>query len=104
MLDFFTRLLFEDFWVLAAFAAPVFIVALAIHRRRLTSRTKRGVQITIGCFLLILAVQYLVVTDREAIEKLIRTLARAVDEGNVPGIGEHLDETFATRDSDKQTF
>ncbi len=104
MIDFFRRLFFEDFWLLVAVAVPILIIALAIHRRKLTSRTRMGLMSTLGGFLLLFVLQFVVVTDREAIESTIRILARAVDEGDVPVIGEHLDGAFTAEHWNKSSF
>jgi hypothetical protein len=94
MLDFLTRLFFESQPLLLMFCAVAMAVALAVHRRRFTSRTRRGIWLTLAGCTVLLALQHVVVTDREAIVGMVQTLARAVDEGDVGTIEEHTDDSF----------
>lgn len=104
MSDFFIHLLFESFWLLAVVGAIACIVALAIHRRAFTSKSRTGLWATVAGVLVLFILQYLVVTDREAIEAMIRALAHAVDDGDMAAISQHLDETFISQGWDKETF
>lgn len=65
------------------FGAMAMAVALGVHRRRFTSATRNGVWGTLaGCIILVI-VQSLVVTRREALIETVQQLTAAVDEGNV---------------------
>lgn len=91
-MEFLTRLFFEDRSYLLFAGAMATTLAVAVHRRCYTDRSRRGIWITLGICGVLLIVQQLVVTRREALVFMIQRLARAVDEGDLPGIGACLDE------------
>lgn len=95
MIDFMTRLFFESVFLLLAVEAAAVAVAIAVHRLRYTAASKRGVWITLAAGVLLLLVQFLVVTDREAIENMVVAMARAAGRGDVGEIERHVDESFA---------
>jgi uncharacterized protein (TIGR02246 family) len=92
MSTFFTRLLFEDLSVLL----PVELVALAIviglYRHWRTPRSRLAVWIALSICAGLVALQHLVTTDREAIRAMVERMAAAVQEGDVPALGEHFAE------------
>jgi len=104
VLDYVTRLLFEDLPLLLVAEAIALAVVLAIHRRRFTPHTRRAVWITLGVCAIFIVIQSLVTTRREALEAMVRTLAQAVDHGDVPAIGERIDGEFRHGNHDKKAF
>ncbi len=94
MLDYVTRLLFEELPLLLTAELVALTVVLAIHRRRLTPQSRRMVWVTLAVCGLLITIQKLTVTKREAIREMVSALARAVDEGDVPAIAERLDVEF----------
>lgn len=90
MLDALVRLLFEDLPLLLLAQAAALAVVLAVHRRCMTTRSRRMVWIALAVCAAQIAVQHLVVTSREELKALVRTLAEAVEDGDVPAIGRHL--------------
>lgn len=95
-MDYLTRLLFEDLVLLLLASVLALAVALGIHRRRQSDRSRRGVWITLGVCALLIVVQHLVVTDRQQITEMLKTLGRAVDEGDVGTIADCLDPAGVT--------
>ena len=104
MLDYVTRLLFEDLPLLLVAEAIALAVVLAIHRRQFTPQTRRAVWITLGVCVTFIVIQSLVTTKREALEAMVSALARAVDDGDVPAIAERIDEEFRHGNDDKEAF
>ncbi len=104
MLDYVTRLLFEDLPLLLVAEVIALGVVLAIHRRRFTAKSRRLVWITIGVCAALIAIQKLTVTKREALKQMVSALAQAVDDGDVSAIGQRLDDEFQDRQWDKKTF
>jgi hypothetical protein len=102
MIDFLTRVLFESLPLLLVAIAVALAVALAVHRRRFTTGSRRGLLATAGVGVLLIVVQALVVTDREAIQQTLREAASAVQAGDVPALGEQIDEAFSAQGMDKQ--
>jgi hypothetical protein len=104
MIDFLRSLLFENVLLLMMAEAVAIAVVLAVRRRRLDGGTRRSVWITLAVCLLLLIVQHLVRTDRERIQAAVADMARAIDEGDVPSLGEHLDSEFQDRGLDKKAW
>ncbi len=111
MIDFLRRLLFEDLLLLLVACAVAFAVALAVHRRRFTQQSRRGIWITIGVCLGLIVMQSLVVTDREALRELVNDLVHASDAGDVAAIGARVDGAGVVfgsgesgEDCDKKSF
>lgn len=98
------RLLFEDLVILIIAEVVAMLVVLAIHRRRMTPRTRRAVWIVLACCIVLIAVNKLVTTDGEQVEKTVAAMARAVDDGDVPAIAGHIDDGFRYRQWDKAGF
>ena len=90
-MDFVTRLLFEDLAVLLLASAGATAVALGIHRRQFTSRSRRNVWITLATCAGLITLQYLVNTDREKVEALVRNLVVAVDATDMDAIATAFD-------------
>lgn len=103
-MDLITRLLFEDPLLLVPAGAIALAVTVAVHRVRFTTRTRRAVWITLSVCVLLLVVQKLCVTPREALMDMIRELARAVDAGDIPAIANRLDDTFQDELGGKAEF
>ena len=102
MFDYLIKMFFEEMPLLLVAEFIALAIALGIHRRRYTAKTRRGIWITIGACAALIALHLAVVTDREKIEQLIQILAEAVDGGDVQTIGEKLDEKFLTDDKNKE--
>jgi len=49
-------------------------------------------------------VQNLVETDREQIEATVAAMARAVDDGDIPALGAHIDQSFEDRQLDRRAW
>ena len=92
MSDGLTRLLFEDLALLLLAEAAALAVVIGIHRSRMTPRTRRLVWITLALCVVLVVMQHVVVTDREAIRATIEDMARDVVDGDVASLGEKLDE------------
>ncbi len=87
-------ILFESPVLLAIFVAIAVAVALAVHRRRQTSGSQRGLWITLAVCVVLFVVQALVQTDRERIQATLAAIATAIDNGDIAGVGAHLDAGF----------
>ena len=103
-MDFLRELLFESLPMLLVLVAIVLSAALAVHRRRASRASRRGLLIAVAVCAGLIVMQTLVVTDHEAIRATIRNLARAVDAGDVPAIAADVDEAFTFRGSQKPAF
>ena len=86
------RLLFEDLPLLLLAEVAALAVVLAAHRRWMTARSRRMVWMSLALCGLLIAIQKLVVTDREALRDMVRTMARAVEQGDVAALGERFDD------------
>lgn len=94
-------ILFESVVLLILVELVALAVALGIDRRRMTAKSRRGVLITGLVCALLLVIQHLVKTDRERIAESVRAMATAVDEGDVPGLGEYVADEFVDRGLNK---
>lgn len=103
-MSFLTRILFEDLAVLLMIEFVVLMSVLAVHRRRMTPRTRRAVWITLACCAALIALNHLVTTDSERIVETVSAMAKAVDEGDVPAIADRLDDEFHYRNWDRDGF
>jgi len=99
MLDFLTNLLFESLILLLLVEAVVIAVFLAIHRRHGTKRTRIALWLAVAACLAQIVVQELVVTDREAVEDFVHTLALAVDDGDMWALSERFDDGVIIKES-----
>lgn len=104
MIDFLTRVLFESLPWLLFFCGVALAVALAVYRTRYTRRSWRGIWVTVAVCAALVILQWAVVTDHEALERTVRTLARAVDRGDVATIAEHLDAGFRLGNERRDEF
>ncbi len=104
MIEFLTRVLFESLPWLLFFCLVAFAVALAVHRSRYTRKSKRGLWITVAVCAGLVVLQYVVVTDHEALEQTVRIMARAVDQGDVGTIAEHIDADFRIGGDGREEF
>jgi len=104
MIDGLARLFFEDLTLLLVAEFAALAVVLGIHRRRFTAKTRRGIWITLAVCAALIAVQFAVSTDREQIKDLIKTLADAVDRGDLTTIEDGLDENFESENNNKQQY
>jgi len=87
-----TRLLFEDLPLLLLAEVAALAVVLAAHRRWMTARSRRMVWMSLAFCALLIAIQEFVVTDREALRDMVRTMARAVERGDIAALSERFDE------------
>jgi len=90
--DSLTRLFFEDLPILLLAEVAGLALVLAAHRRWMTTRSRRMVWISLAFCVLLIAIQKLVVTDREALRDMVRMMARAVEQGDVAALGERFDD------------
>lgn len=104
MIDFLSSLFFESVLLLIIFVVVVMAIALGIDRQRMTAASRRGVWLTAIACALLFVVQFLVKTDRERIQATVAEMARAIDEGDVATLGEHLDQDFQDRGLDKSEW
>jgi len=104
MIDFLRVMFLESPVLLLIFSAIAVAVALAVHRRRLSAGSLRGVWLTVAACLLLLVLQHAIETDREQIRAAVAAMARAVDDGDIPTLGEHLDVHFEDRGLDKTAW
>src|SRR5438132_1518905 len=94
MTDILRVLLFESLPLLLVAEGIVLAAVIAVHRRRLTARTRRAIWVTLGLCVLMPIMQSLVVTDHEALDALVHGLARSVSQGDIAAIGARVDEAF----------
>jgi len=87
-----TRLLFEDMPLLLLAEVAAIAVVLGVHRRWMTTRSRRMVWMTLAICGVLIVVQRWVVTDREAIRQTIETMAGDVNEGDVASLGKNFDD------------
>ncbi len=87
-----SRLFFEDRVLLLLAEVAALAVALAVHRRRMTPRSRRNVWMMLAVCAALLAIQHLVQTDREKIETRITGLVQAVDQGDIAAVAACLDD------------
>ena len=73
----------------------VFVLAMAWHLRR-TPRSAAALGVGIAVAVLLLAVQKIVVTDREAIDRTVRRLAVAVETKDFEAVAQLIDDDFGT--------
>lgn len=73
----------------------VFVLAMAWHWRR-TPRSAIALGVGIAIAVLLLAVQKIVVTDREAIDRTVRRLAVAVEMKDFETVTQLIDDDFGT--------
>lgn len=99
-----SRLLFEDTLLLVVAELIALAFVLAIHRRRMNAGSRRLVWVTLVVCGLLLLIQELTVTRREAIMVMVASMARAVDEGYVESLATHVDTDFRHRGWDKPAF
>jgi hypothetical protein len=102
--SFLFQLLFEDLTALVIVEFIAMAVVLAVHRQCRTAGTRRAVWITLACCAFLVLLNQLVTTDSERIEEAVATLAKAVDDGEVPAIGSKIDDEFQYRHWDKAGF
>lgn len=104
MIDFITTVLFESMPWLLFFCCAAVAIALAVHRRRMTPGSRKGIYITLGACVGLLLLQRFVVTERESLTSVLQAMARAVDEGEVPALLEHVSPEFKWRSAGRQEF
>ncbi len=104
MLDFLRLVLFESLPWLLGFCALAVAVAVAVHRRRQTRASRRGIWITLAVCVGLVVLQYVVVTDREALEQTVRAMADAVDDGDVDAIAQRVDAGFRWGSEGREQF
>jgi len=92
------RLLLFAAWVLLQ------LTLIGVWSWRRTQTANRGVWIGLIALPVLLLMSTVVVTQREQITILCRTLARHVERGEVPEIADHLDTEFEAADLDRAGF
>jgi hypothetical protein len=99
-----SRVLFESpfLWVVVWF--PCQVVLLVIWSRRRTRVTARAVWVWIALLPVILLLQKVVTTEREAIIRLCRGMAGYAEKGDVPAIARCLAPEFEAADLDVDRF
>lgn len=82
------------------------VVAASIIRHFVTREPGHGRQAAIVAVVVaaFLAINSMVVTDREQISQVCYELARLVDHGDVPGMGGHLSTDFAAENLEREEF
>lgn len=95
-------LLFEDLWLLLAIGIIVsaFCIYRAMNRR--TPLWRNAARIASSLFIVLLAMNYLVVTDREAIERQFEKVIKACEAGNADELAALLDDDFTATGMSKQ--
>ncbi len=100
-MEFVTALLFER----PAYLVPVLLVIQFVLVRRWaqrrTSQARRAMLFGFACIPLLLAVQALVQTDREALIAQCRAVAALAEKGDAEGIGHHIAAQFETEGLDR---
>jgi hypothetical protein len=104
MIDFLRELLFESLPMLLVAELIAIGLAVAVHRRRLTRGSRRGIWIMLAVCAFLAILQRVVVTDQEAIELMVRAMAKTVKEGDATTFGTHVDEGFRAGTADKQSL
>ncbi|HSW46319.1 MAG TPA: nuclear transport factor 2 family protein [Phycisphaerae bacterium] len=96
MSDYLARLLFEDLPLLLLGEAAALLIVVGLHRRSRTPQSRRRVWMTLAACAGLIAMQKLVVTDREAIRAMVEAMAEVVRKGDVQALGDHFaaDMTF----------
>jgi hypothetical protein len=98
------RLLFERAWLLLMALTVLQLLLIVMWSWWRTKRSAHLVWIGFAAMALLPTVSHLVVTPRERITSLCRTLARLVDAGDVAGIGSYLGADFETAGLDRDAF
>jgi hypothetical protein len=80
------------------------MIVLTIHRRRMTTRTRRSVWVTLAVCTALILLNKLVTTRREQLVAAIGSMAQAVDEADLPAITSRLDDEFQYGHWDKAGF
>src|SRR5690242_9371719 len=104
MVRFLQSLLFENLPLLLIAEAVAIAIVLGVHRRNLTAGTRRAVWITLAICVALIGLQYLVQTDQERIEANVKAIALAIDDGDVPAVGQHLDREFQDHGLSKEAW
>jgi len=97
-------LLFENLWALASLLVAVETALVVIWSRRRTRASVWAVLVGIGMIPACFALSVLVETPRERVIAFCWELARAVDDGEVASIAEHIAEDFQTDGHDRSAF
>ena len=103
MLDFLRALFFEKLYLLIIVELVALAIVVGWYRRDPTER-RRGVAIAIAVCIAHIAVQHLVETDRERIQAVVRSMATAIDEGDMATLTVHLGTGFQDRGLNKQAW
>ncbi|HOA72655.1 MAG TPA: nuclear transport factor 2 family protein [Phycisphaerae bacterium] len=101
MIDFLRTVFLESVVLLLILEVAAVAIVLGIHRRHGTTNTRLALWATLIVCIALLVVQHLVKTDREQIVAAVSAMARAVDDGDVPTLGEYLAADFQDREMDK---
>jgi hypothetical protein len=92
-----TELLFEKFWLMLGLGiiASGSVIAWAYQRR--TTKLIRAAKIVPIAFAVLLALNWWVITDREAIRTQIDKLVAACEQGDADAMGKLLDKQFSAQ-------
>lgn len=104
MIGFLRTLFLESLVLLIMAEVAAVAIVLAVYRRRSPSRSRLPLVVALAICALLIGIQSYVQTDREQIESAVEQMARAIDEGDVPTLGEHLDRDFQDRNLDKAAW
>ena len=81
MLDYVSRLLFEDLSLLLLAEVIGLAVVLAVHRRRMTKQSRRLVWVALVVCVLLIVIQSLTITKRESLQRMVTELGAIVEAG-----------------------
>ncbi|MBI4580031.1 MAG: hypothetical protein HY718_10040 [Planctomycetes bacterium] len=104
MVDFLRNLFFESLVLLVIAEGIALAVVLAIRRRQTPPAGRWWMPIALVVCAALLAVQWLVRTDRERLRAAVTEMALAVDDGDVAALAEHIDADFQYRDQDRRAW
>jgi hypothetical protein len=97
-------LLFESpLWLIPCLVVAQ-LVLIRIWSNRRTPGTRRAMLVGFGLFGVLVAVQALVVTDRERITAIVETLVEATKKGDLVGIAAHIAEQFEVEGYGRDEF
>ncbi len=99
-----TGLLFESIWLLAMLLATVTFVAIAWWARQRCQRSSRAA-VGMLCFTpAMLLLSHFVVTPGERMVLVCRTMAQAMEDGDVQAIAAHLSDDLSADGMDRDEF
>lgn len=104
MLDVLRSLFFESIVLLLCVEVVAVAVVLARYRSWPIPGRRLAIWVAlIGCVLLVV-LQQVIETNRERIQAAVRTMATAIDDGDVLALGDYIDRDFRDRNTDRQAW